>query len=238
MTHVPRLYLPHAGAGRVVLDSAQARRLGAVMRLREGDAFLVFAGDGREWRARVEGNIRGNVHATVEELVRQEPPPPLTVEVWCGMVRANRFDWAVEKCTEAGADIIRPLITEHAARGEDASAARMERWGRLVVEASEQCGRLYLPVVEPPAHFDRLLDHLHAPLVIGARGGMPWPEVVPLLPAQGRVSVAIGPEGGFSDGEIARAKAAGAPAVSFGPHILRTETAAVAAVALLRSLPR
>ncbi len=208
------------------------------MRLREGDGFLVFAGDGREWHARVEGSVRGSVHATIEELVRQAPPPTLTVEAWCGMVRASRFDWAVEKCTEAGADIIRPLITEHAARGEDASAARLERWGRLAVEAAEQCGRLYLPVVEPPGHFDRLLDHLHAPLVIGAQGGMPWPEVVPLLPAQGRVIVAAGPEGGFSDGELAGAKAAGALSVSFGPHILRTETAAVVAVALLRSLHR
>ncbi|MBI5949640.1 MAG: 16S rRNA (uracil(1498)-N(3))-methyltransferase [Chloroflexi bacterium] len=236
MAHVPRLYLPHATPGRTVLDGDQSRRLGAVMRLREGDTFLVFGGDGREWRARVEGSVRGSVHATIEELVRQEPPPLLTVEVWCGMVRANRFDWAVEKCTEAGADIIRPLVTEHAARGEDASAARLERWGRLAVEASEQCGRLYLPVVEAPGHFDRLLDHLRTPLVIGARGGMPWQEAVPLLPARGRVIAAIGPEGGFSEAEVARAKAAGALTVAFGPHILRAETAAVVAVALLRSL--
>lgn len=238
MAHVPRLYLPHATPGRVVLDSDQSRRLGAVMRLREGDGFFVFAGDGREWRARVEGSVRGSVHATIDELVRQEPPPALTVEVWCGLVRTSRFDWAVEKCSEAGADIIRPLISERAARGEDASAGRLERWARLTVEASEQCGRVYLPVVEPPAHFDRLLDHLHAPLVIGAQGGMPWPEVLPLLPAQGRIIAAVGPEGGFSEDEVARAKAAGALAVSFGPHILRTETAAVIAVGLLHTSPR
>ena len=82
--------------------------------------------------------------AVVRAALERERPyaaPALVVEVWCGLARPARFDWMVEKCTEAGADVIRPLLSEHAARGEGTSEARQERWQRIAVEASEiPCG--------------------------------------------------------------------------------------------------
>lgn len=237
MAHVPRIFVPgHLATGTFRLDGEQAKRLTAVMRLRPGDPFLVFCGDGREWTATVASEERGRLHATVGEVVRQEPALAIVLEAWIALVRPNRFDWAIEKCTEAGADVIRPLLGEHSARGEGSSAQRQERWNRIAVEASEQCGRLRLPVIEAPASFDRLVSNWRGSLIIGDPGGRSWPDTVPLLPERGTVAVAIGPEGGFSAGEVVAAKARGALGVSLGPNILRTETAAVVACALVRSL--
>ena len=235
MARQPRIYVPgRIALGPLRLDKDQSRRLTSVMRLRPGDPFLVFGGDGHEWQATVSGNLRGQVEAEVGELVRHAPAPALIVDLWCGLVRANRFDWAVEKCTEAGADIIRPLVTEHAARGEEASASRIERWQRITAEAAEQSGRLFVPVIEPPSPFARLLDASGHVLVLADAAGQPWDQTRRLLPDRGMVAIAIGPEGGFSEEEVRAARARGALVTRLGPNILRTETAAVVATALLR----
>jgi len=236
MARQPRIYVPgRIAPGPLHLDKDQSRRLTSVMRLRPGDPFLVFGGDGHEWQATVSGLLKGQVEAEVGELVRQAHSPQLTVDLWCGLVRANRFDWAVEKCTEAGADIIRPLVSEHAARGEDASASRLERWQRIAAEAAEQSGRLFVPVVEPPSPFARLIGTPGHVLVMADASGQAWEQTRRLLPDRGAVAVAIGPEGGFSDTEIVAARARGALVTRLGPNVLRTETAAVVATALLRS---
>ena len=236
MAHVPRLYIPgHLAPGHLHLEDEQAHRLAAVMRLRAGDQFLTFCGDGREWRSTVESVTKGGVDAIVGELARQEPLGALTVEVWCGLVRPNRFDWAIEKCVEAGADIVRPLVSEFAARGDGSSLTRQERWTRIAIEAAEQSGRLFVPAVDEPAPFAALLARgRQVPLVIAHAGGRPLLETAPLLPASGGVAVAIGPEGGLSDDEIDKATAQGALLLSLGPNVLRTETAAVVATAFMR----
>lgn len=239
MAHVPRLFVRgHLGPGPLLLEGDQAKRLAAVMRLREGERFLVFSGDGREWEATVGQASKTGLHATVGAVARQEPAAVLVVEAWVGLVRPNRFDWAVEKLAEAGADVIRPLLTEHAARGDGSSPARRERWERIAVEAAEQCGRLHMPVVEPPGQFRDLLSRHRGALVVGDARGRGWDEVAALLPGDGPLAIAIGPEGGFSDDELARAKASGALLAKLGPNTLRTETAAVLGVGLVRSLGR
>ncbi|MCC7366580.1 MAG: 16S rRNA (uracil(1498)-N(3))-methyltransferase [Dehalococcoidia bacterium] len=236
MAHIPRLYVPgRLGPGPVTLDRDQSQRLAAVMRVREGDPVQLFSGDGREWHATVTTVTKQAVHLTVGQPSRQEPQPAVTLELWCAVVRANRFDWAIEKAVELGAGIIRPMICDYSARGDTAGAAKLDRWQRIVIEAAEQSGRLWLPVIEPPATFAAVLARHHGALVLGDPAGMPWPHAAALLPPRGTVALAIGPEGGFSPAEGAAARAAGALAVQLGPHILRTETAAAAGLALLRA---
>ena len=219
--------------GPLQIRDEAARRLMKVLRLKPGDEFAVFGGEGHEYLATVATMTSKSVNAAVGELLRQSSANPLVVEVWCSVVRPNRFDWAVEKCTEAGADIIRPLTSSRSARGREASNARAERWERIAIEASEQCGRLYIPVLEPPSPFeDRLSQHRGA-LMVGDAEGRSWDDARQLLPTRGTIAVAIGPEGGFSDEERERASQAGAVPVRFGPNTLRTETAAVVATALL-----
>ncbi|MEO6042493.1 MAG: RsmE family RNA methyltransferase, partial [Tepidiformaceae bacterium] len=105
-------------------------------------------------------------------------------------------------------------------------------------EAAEQSGRLSVPVIAPLGKFEQLLSQPIGALILFDRDGRPWPETIPLIPQQGRVTLAVGPEGGFSLDEVASAKARGALVVSLGPNILRTETAALAGVVMLRSLGR
>ncbi len=237
MKHIPRLYRPgHLGPGPLQLEGDDARRLGSVMRLAAGDSFVVFAGDGREWRAAVDTVSRSGLAATVSELVRQAPPPAVVLELWLAVIRPNRFELALEKCVEAGADIIRPVVCEHSQRGDEVSAAKAERWRRIVIEAAEQSGRLYLPVVEPPVPFARALGGFAGAAVFGDAAGGRAPEVAALLPQTGHVAFIVGPEGGFSPAEQAALATRGAIGLSLGPYILRAETAAIAGTALLRSL--
>lgn len=239
VAHVPRIYRAgHLAPGPLLIDGELARRLAAVMRVRSGEEFRLFAGDGREWQATVTDVGRQAIRVDVGAVTRQEPPAQLAVEIWVGLVRANRFDWTVEKCTEAGADVIRPLVSEYSARGEGPSSGRAERWQRIAVEAAEQSARLYLPAIEPIATLDDLLSRHHGSVLLADAGGSPWVQTVPILPAEGRIALIVGPEGGLSAEEVARSRARGALVVSLGPNILRTETAAVVAVGLVRSARR
>ncbi len=221
--------------GPLRLGEAQAKHLTGARRLRAGDAFLVFSGDGREYRAEIEATARGSVQATVGALTRQEPLPALELEIWCANVRANRMEWAIEKCVETGADIFRPITCERTARGQELSAGRRERWERIAIEAAEQCGRLHLPRIEALTPFADACKRLRGPLVLADPDGGPWSTIAPLLPERGTLTVAIGPEGGFSEGEVAEARAAGTLIASLGPNTLRTETAAAVATALVRT---
>jgi len=234
MGHVPRIYRPHGvRPGPLTLEGEQAKHLLTVLRLREGDEFLVFAGDGREWRATVAGSGRNALHAVVHELARQEAAHALSVEVWCGLVRATRLEWAIEKCVEAGADLVRPMVSAFASRGEG-SAGKQERWERIAIEAAEQCGRLFMAVVTRSATLDELLARHHGTLIVADGSGQDWSKVASLVPPRGTVAVVVGPEGGLAPEEIARLRAAGGLLLRLGPNTLRTETAAVVATALLR----
>lgn len=237
MAHIPRLYFPGTlTSGPLALDAEVAKRLVGVMRVGLGEEFLLFSGDGREWRARVTSVGRPGMTATVEDIARQASPPPVVLETWIGVIRANRFETALEKCVEAGADIIRLIVGEYSQRGDEASANRVERWQRIVVEAAEQSGRLFLPVIEPPERLPRLLDSYRGALVVADGGGRSALDIAPLLPQTGRLALAVGPEGGFSPEEAALLKRHGALSVTLGPYILRTETAAIAGTAALRAL--
>lgn len=224
------------GPGPLTLDGDLAKRLVGVMRISLGEDFLLFGGDGKEWRATVTAVNRSGLTATVHEMCRQAPPPAVVLETWIGVIRANRFELALEKCVEAGADIVRLLVGEFSQRGDEASPNKMDRWQRIVIEATEQSGRLYLPVLEPPARLPRLLDSYTGGLVIAEQAGSSAETIAGLLPSTGRLALAVGPEGGFSPPEVAELKRHGAIPLSLGPYILRSETAAIAGTALLRSL--
>ncbi|MFQ5380587.1 MAG: RsmE family RNA methyltransferase [Dehalococcoidia bacterium] len=231
----PRVFLQGPlVAGPIRLSESQSRRLTGSHRLREGEPFLAFCGDGAEWSARLTSGRQRRATAELEEVVRREAPPPLGVEILCGQVRPSRMEWALEKCVEAGADIFRPLTSENSARGSAPSTSRTERWDRIAIEAAEQCGRVYPAVVGAPARLGAVLAS-PGTLVLCDRDGMAWENVARMLPSVGHVRLAVGPEGGFTAEEMAQARAAGAIVARLGPHTLRTETGAVAVTLLVRA---
>jgi 16S rRNA (uracil1498-N3)-methyltransferase len=194
----------------------------------------VFSGDGREYEATIDAVAKTRVTCTIGALTRQEPPPAVHIEAWIGLVRTQRMEMAIEKCTEAGVDVLRPLVSEHSARGDEVSPARLDRWHRIAIEATEQCGRLTVPVLGPSVRLGQALDHLPGPLVVASPGGRPIAGLMPLMPQTGSVVAVVGPEGGFSEAETAAFRHAGALFLALGPYILRTETAAILATAVLR----
>ncbi len=233
---LPRIFAPEGvGTGTLELGASAARHLTGSRRLRTGDAFLVFAGDGVEYRASIVETKRERVIASVDGVVREEAPPARTLEAWCANVRATRMEWAIEKCTEAGVDVFRPITSARSVRGQELSEQRRERWERIAIEASEQCGRLTVPRIAPLTTFAEALADWRGTLVLAEPSGAPWRALAPKLPERGRLAIAIGPEGGFTGDEVGRATEAGALLASLSPNTLRTETAAVAAVALARA---
>jgi 16S rRNA (uracil1498-N3)-methyltransferase len=215
-----------------------------VLRLAVGDGLRLLDGAGVEYPAEVLALDRRRVVVRLgaRRLVPPAAPPRL---VLCqGMLKSAGYEWVLQKGTELGVAAFVPLLCERAvAAAEAAGEARQRRWAKIVAEALEQCGGAYLPELSAP----RPLLHALKSLPEGGIALIPWEEagavplrtalVEALAAAGGRervpeVRLFIGPEGGFSAGEVGLATRAGARAVTLGPRILRAETAAIVAATL------
>lgn len=216
---------PSAGRGRLVGD--EARHLIRVMRCRVGDEVVVFDGRGTSWRARVASIGRDEavleLGAAAEEPVAQAAPVTLAV----ALPKGERQKWLVEKLTELGVARLVPLETERGVA--EATAAARERLRRGVIEACKQCGRnTLMEIAEPRSVAEALAERTHGTAAIIAHpGGGPLDPAIAAGDAR-HVLALVGPEGGFTDAEVAAAERAGAVKASLGPHILRIETAAIA----------
>jgi 16S rRNA (uracil1498-N3)-methyltransferase len=226
-----RFYCPEPPVeGRLSLLGDEARHLSRVLRAGPGDIVEVFDGRGTAYRAEVRDVARDRVELAVAGDPLPERGPRRQVVLATAVPKGERFDWLVEKATELGVARLVPILAERSA--VDPRPAKLDRLRRAVVEASKQCGRNRLMELAPPARwgdllhdwtgFDRLLAH-------------PGGTSPGLRNAPGRhagVVVAIGPEGGFTDAEVADARRAGWGLVGLGPTTLRIETAAIVAAAL------
>jgi 16S rRNA (uracil1498-N3)-methyltransferase len=215
-----------------------AARHAQVLRMQPGDTLTLFDGGGGEYAATIERMGRGEVDVRVGEHIAIERETARAVHLAVGMPANERMDWLVEKATELGAASIQPLMTAHGVlrlAGERADRKRAH-WEAIAVAACEQCGRNRVPAIHPV----RTLANWLASAAAGA------PRFVLSLAAEGtrsprdaarndfdRAWVLSGPEGGLSAGEEEEAIARGFVPLSLGPRVLRAETAALAALALL-----
>jgi 16S rRNA (uracil1498-N3)-methyltransferase len=233
-----RVYVDAALApgARIELPAAAGVHLAKVLRVRSGDELVLFSGDGREFPASVE-SVRGSKVAVAigeARTVDRESPIALTL-VQC-LARADRMDLIVQKATELGVTRIVPVQSRRGVVRLDAAqaAAKAAHWRAVAVSACEQCGRNRLPGIEAPR---RLIDYL-AELPVGGVRLLLAPDA-PAARATHEVgseaAVAIGPEGGFDDEELEAFRLAGFRTMSLGPRVLRTETAALAALAWLQA---
>lgn len=228
---------------RLELLPAEQHYLARVLRYRQGERLAVVDGCGGRWTAVLTGSQDLRLEQPLEAPLERQPPPLPSLELALALPRRD-VDLVWRMATELGLDRLQPLRAERCVAKEQAP---LERWRSVVAEASEQCERLWMPTLAPPL---AALPWLAQPSpAVGSAGGdrrflaTTRREGIALLPAAleglaagaGPVAVAVGPEGGWTPEEEAAALAAGWQAVSLGPLILRSGTAAVAAAAQLAS---
>ncbi|MFY3746527.1 16S rRNA (uracil(1498)-N(3))-methyltransferase [Anaeromyxobacter sp. Red801] len=230
-----RVHLPpeRIGEGRAALTDEARHYLRDVLRLAPGAAVELFDGRGGAW----EATVLDGFEALALGARRAAPGAGAPVWLLVALAKGEKVDLVVQKATELGAARIAPFAAERSVvrlepeKGE----ARAARWRRIAGEAARQCGRADVPEVRAPAPLEAALAEV--PAGFGAfvfhPGGAPLSEAAP-SPAGGYAAV-VGPEGGLTDAERAACARAGARATSLGPRVLRAETAAIVAVALLQA---
>lgn len=239
MAHRFFVELPLTVGQEFVLPPDVAHQVSRVLRLRPGATITLLDGSGTEFPVQLTSLAAGQVAGCVLASLRNEVEPRLAITLYAAPLKGDRYAYTLQKATEIGVAAFVPILTERTVatvdRGE-AARGKVERWQRIVREAAEQSGRGIIPRVHPPLGFaEACLSAAEAgPALI------PWEEerAQGLRAAMGAFGPAmalglfIGPEGGFTPGEIATARANGLVAVTLGPRILRADTAAAVAATL------
>ncbi len=215
-------------------ERGQANYLLNVLRLHAGDTILLFNGRDGEWRARIAPAGRKGCALIVEEQVRPQTAAPDLHYLFAPLKHA-RLDYMVQKAVEMGASKLRPVLT----RRTQASRVNLERMRANAIEAAEQCGILALPEIEAPAKLADVLaawDPARRLIFCDEAAPVQDPAEALAAIAPGPAALLIGPEGGFSpDERDALLERSYVTALSLGPRILRADTAAVAALALVQA---
>jgi 16S rRNA (uracil1498-N3)-methyltransferase len=225
-----------AAGASVGLAAPQAHLLKSVLRLERGAAVALFNGRDGEWRGRIDGFGKGWCSIAVEGQTREQAPEP---DLWLAFapVKRARIDFIAEKATELGVSALVPVLTERTI----VERVNVERLLANAVEAAEQTERLTVPEVRPPVRLVELLaawpEGRHLILCDESGGAPPAVEVVGKIGIGHALAVLVGPEGGFSPGELdGLKKLAFVSAVALGPRVLRAETAALATLAVVQAL--
>lgn len=229
---------PLSPGRRHTIEGDPANHIARVLRLAPGDALTVFDGRGGEYAARIEAIRNGAVIVELQERSASNRESPLALTLAQGVSRGERMDWVVQKATELGVSRIAPVLTERTVVKLDARQAERKRahWQGIAVAACEQSGRERIPDVAAPIELHDFLHGIDARatrLLLSPTGTQRVKDLQAPAPESG-IIVLIGPEGGLAETEQRAALAAGFLAVRLGPRVLRTETAAVAALTLLQ----
>ncbi|MBS0349991.1 MAG: 16S rRNA (uracil(1498)-N(3))-methyltransferase [Proteobacteria bacterium] len=218
----------------VILDPAASHHLLSVLRLKEGEPLQVFNGEGGSFSARLDGRRKKLAVIQIHEFDPSETESPLSIHLGQVISRAERMDFTIQKSVELGVNEITPLISERCGvrLKEQRLENRLEHWSKIAISASEQSGRCRVPKINKVVDFTAFLEQsIEIGFICDPMAKYVLPETT--QPMQ-RLTLIIGPEGGFSEQEINHAKKTGVQPLWLGPRILRTETAAIAAMTLLQ----
>lgn len=219
----------------VALEPEPSRHLARVLRLGVGDTLTLFDGRGGEYPSEITAVDKKQVRVVTGEQLLHENESPLAIHLGIAVSRGERMDWIVQKATELGVTALTPLLTEHTRvkLSGDRAAKKIQHWQQIAISACEQCGRNQPPLIhtlQSQAHWlastiaERKFVLHHRADNIDLTSGTP-----------ASIALLIGPEGGLSGGEINTAAQAGYAALQLGPRVLRTETAPLAAIAILQA---
>jgi 16S rRNA (uracil1498-N3)-methyltransferase len=246
---------------RIKLSTDESHHLLRVLRLNRGDEVFVFDGCDKEYRCKFEAIEQKRAVLEIVEALTEVVESPLHLTLAQALAKGEKFDFIVQKATELGASRIVPIATDHAdlKLNKEQAEKKLERWQRISLEALKQSGRRRLVEIMHPVtlnHFFKAnhqamkeasgeaVNHekhgdeepLKAMIFFNERGGLPIKEALAEFSDRRAIAVLVGPEGGWSDDEIALMAAQNCKAVTLGQRILRTETAAITAVVLLQHL--
>lgn len=227
---------------RITIEGREVHHLRNVLRLRKGERVICFDGRGKEYEGAITSLSSGQAEIKIEKSEKLEKELPLKIALAPSLIRASKMDLIIQKCTELGVFRLMPMRTERSIikLDEVRSRARRERWQRLAGEAAKQSGRVQTPRIEEVRDFAFVLreaanfdlgiilweeesERRRLKEALTKRSSLPLKNIILL----------IGPEGGWTTGEVAEAKKAGLLSVSLGSRILKSETAAIVAVAIV-----
>ena len=241
----PRFHVPPDAIheGRVVLPDGAARQARVVLRLRPGDSVIVFDGGGAEWPVNLDRVDRAAVEGTIGIPEFPGTEPACAVTIMQALIKPDRFEQVLQKGTELGVIKFVPMNTARV-QPADASAAgksRFDRWRRILQEAAEQSGRLVVPELENTVSLADAVarESVHGPVALlweeigrSPQGLRDVLDQVDRGQPGARLALVVGPVGGFETGEVEDARDAGATVIGFGSRILKSETAAIAVLAV------
>ncbi|PWT99705.1 MAG: hypothetical protein C5B53_05070 [Candidatus Melainabacteria bacterium] len=254
---VPRFFIPAAAIdskkGTIVHeDERLTRQINNVLRLKAGDRICLLDGLGSIYHCRMESAGKGQLKASIEQSLKIEEPFQIPVHVGLPLLKGDRFEWALEKLTELGVAKISPIIVTRSVVQADLSSEnggrsksnKLDRWLTIMKEAAEQCERATIPRLVPPRRFGLFLQECslvkNSLNLICAERRQATSLVKKLdndegLPSPQEIAIAVGAEGGFTGGEVEEAITLNFLPVSLGQRILRSETAAIYALAIVAS---
>lgn len=227
----PRVFVPPPCTPFITLEPRQSHHLVRVLRLRSGDTLEIFDGSGRVWRARVREADPNACAIERGSLVCEEARPSPQLHLAPALLRSDPMDRLLRQATELGADQIWPLITARTQIARSRANAHHDHWRRIVIGACEQSRRAHLPELHDARTFEEM-----AGAVEPRQALLLHPQAEPLHRQLRRqpTTVLVGPEGGWTDEEVTRARNRGIGVFSLGSNILRAETAPLAALAAIR----
>ena len=238
LMRIPRLFLdrPLTSNKSIELSPTRAHYLSNVLRLKAESPLVVFNGHGGEFSATISTTTKKNTVIEIGSFLDNDNESPIFTELAIGVSKGDRMDWIVQKSTELGVNAIIPLLTE---RSEvKLSSERWEKkvahWNEVIISACEQCGRNRLPAIQKPQTLNAYTPTCIHDLKLILQPALDNFDVKKSKQPK-RVSILIGPEGGFSEDEVALAISSGFNPWNLGPRTLRTETAPTAALSILQS---
>ncbi len=234
----PRIYAPVPLAAQQIVELPEnaAHHVGRVLRMKPQEPLIVFNGEGGCWQATITEITKKGVSVCPETFMADDRESPLAISLGQTLSRGERMDYAIQKAVECGVTEITPLLSERCEvklTGERADK-RIRSWQQMIISACEQCGRNRVPVIHQPVALEEWLASRTTDLnfVLHHR----TQQALEGYDKPASVSILIGPEGGLSAAEIAKAEAHNFHALALGPRVLRTETAPVAALSLMQYL--
>ncbi len=232
-----RIYTPQSLAtdGQVVLEKKSGAHLVRVLRMRSGDPLTVFNGDGFDYSAEIV-QIGKSVSVQIRGKFENTRESPLNISLAQGISRSERMDYTLQKSVELGVVAIQPLITQKSTVKLDADRRdkKVRHWQSVVISACEQSGRSVIPPVAPPLTLPEWLTQSE---IADTRIALDPNATTALtkLAVAGSCTLVVGPESGFSELEIHLLSNAGTLRATLGPRVLRTETAALAAISVMQA---